>query len=370
MTFDLETFHEHAVKTPSHKDVEPMRQLVAETLTDAGVDPTVDAAGNLIATKGNGEPHVVLNTHIDTVPPHIPYKRATTVPGTDRQLSVVQGRGACDAKGPLAALLGAFLAVDPDEGQVTLALTPNEETSQEGAAHIKGSLDADAVIVGEPTDLDVCHAARGQFNGSITITGEAAHAAQPNSGINAVAALRPVLEAIESFDRHHGPPEHEELGPPLLTGTVVEGGSADNQIPAHCRLTFDRRSVPPESASGFESTLRTVIQEAVPTGIEVDVGLEKRPAPHLEAFSTPIDSPLVKTMAANTSGTIRPFGAATEASFFASHAPTVVFGPGELTDEHGPVAHADREYISVEQLHQAQSILQTTIPELLDQSSM
>jgi len=124
--FDIEAFHAKAVQTPSHEAVDDMRELLVETLTDVGHRPRVDDDGNVVVSRGAGDsiddgdpasPHIVLNTHIDTVAPHIPY---------ERDGDTVRGRGACDAKGPLAALLAAFLRTDPDAGTLTLAITPDE----------------------------------------------------------------------------------------------------------------------------------------------------------------------------------------------------------------------------------------------------
>ena len=358
---DLETFHRQAVKTPSHEDVTAMRDLLVETLTDAGIEARVDTAGNILASRGEGKPHLVLNTHIDTVPPHVPYERAQTVPDSDDKAAVVRGRGACDAKGPLAALLAAFLDANVDDGRVTLAVTPDEETDQTGAAALVGGLDADAVIVGEPTGLDVCNAARGLISGEIRLTGEAAHAANPGAGRNAVAAAADALAALETFDDRHGPGEHDTLGAPTLTPTRIDGGDAINQVPAACRITVDRRSVPPETTERFTTAFETHIREAVPGSVGVDIWLANEETPFLEAFETDPKDRIVETMVAASGGSVRPFGAATEASYFAAVAPTVIFGPGDLTDEVGPVAHAEREYVTIDALYDAAESLTTAI---------
>lgn len=366
MTFDLESFHAQAVQTPSHESVEEMQSLIINTLESAGICPRTDEHGNIIATKGaESGYHLVLNTHLDTVPPHVPYSTADKIPDTDIKGDVVKGRGSCDAKGPLAALLHAFLSSSPIDGKLTIALTPNEETTQAGAAALKGTLDADGVIVGEPTDLDVCHAARGQFEGTVTITGEAAHAAQPDAGRNAIRAVGPIVNAIDSYDTAYGPGSHESLGEPTLTPTVISGGEARNQIPERCVIEFDRRSVPPESADEFEQTFRTHLQAHAPDSVSVTAALADREGPFLEAFSTSPENQLTKTLADSSGGDIRPFGAATEASYFAAHSPTVVFGPGVLADNHGPVAHAQREYVPVSQLHEAARILDEAVARLV-----
>ncbi len=346
--FDPVSFLEDAVSIPSHEDASEMREFLCETLADHGVGPTVDGAGNVLATRGSGASHLVLNTHIDTVPPHVPFSRDD---------NAIRGRGACDAKGPLAAMLGAFLAVDP-AGRVTLAVTPDEETHSTGAAAL--DLDADCYIVGEPTGLDICTAAKGRFEGMITVAGENAHAAEPHEGENAIRGAGRVLAALEGFDADTDP--HPELGAPTLTPTVIDGGTATNQVPDECRITVDRRSVPPETAAGFADRLNDRL--AAPDA-EAEFRFTDRETPFLEAFETPGDARVVEALREAGAGAVRPFGAATEASYFAVDAPTVVFGPGVLADEEGAVAHADREYVRVEAVERAAAILEGTLESLV-----
>jgi len=354
MAFTREAFHRAAVETPSHEDVTAMRELLVGTLESDGIDTERDREGNILASRGSGEPELVLNTHIDTVPPHIPY---------ERDGDIVRGRGACDAKGPLSAFLDAFLAADVADGQLTLAITTNEETTQTGGAHLGERLSADGYIVGEPTGLDVCHAARGQFEGELTIHGESGHASDPANGTNAIRAVAPILQALESYDQQGGPGAHDLLGPPTLTPSVIEGGEAINQIPAACTLRFDRRTVPPETVEGFFSDLEAHLAGWLPDAYDLDVGLVRPEMPAPEAFATDPDERLVETLLDASGGDLRPFGAATEASYF--DGPVVVFGPGVLADEQGPVAHADREYVDTAELEAAAVAVRETVERLL-----
>jgi acetylornithine deacetylase/succinyl-diaminopimelate desuccinylase-like protein len=358
MAFDPLSFHERAVSIPSHEDVTEMREFLVETLESAGVDPRVDDAGNTLATRegaeGDDGPHLVLNTHIDTVPPHV---------SLDVDGDVVRGRGACDAKGPLAALLSAFLGAEIESGTLTLAITPDEEVYSTGAAAL--DLDADGYLVGEPTGLDVCTAAKGRFEGTVTIRGTAAHAAEPESGANAIRAVAPVLQAIESYDETVGPPEHDSLGRPTLEPTMIEGGEATNQIPAECAITVDRRSVPPETQQGFREQLAAHLQRWIPDSMGLSFEYTERETPFLEAFATPADADVVRALQEAGAGEARPFGAATEASYFASDAPTVVFGPGDLADDEGAVAHAEREYVRRSDVERAGEIVTDAVESLL-----
>ncbi|WP_138005926.1 M20 family metallopeptidase [Halalkalirubrum salinum] len=366
--FDPVEFLEQAVQIDSTADVTTMRSFLLETIERHGVAATVDSAGNTIATKRSDRPddgpHLVLNTHIDTVRPHVPYER------DDR---IIRGRGSCDAKGPLAALLTAFFSVDPDRGRVTLAVSPDEETLSTGAAALTGKLDhqdvdpidGDCYIVGEPTGLDVCTAAKGRFQGQLMLSGVSAHAAEPKSGVNAIAALEAALAAIRSFDEGRSP--HPQLGSATLTPTVVDGGESTNQVPAQCTLTLDRRSIPPETQEEFRAAIESAVREAVPSAVGVSFDLTDRPSPFLGPFSTDPGHQLVRTLADATAeqtdcaaGDVRPFTAATEASYFAP-APTVVFGPGVLADKSGAVAHSDREYVPVAAVKTAATALSTAV---------
>ncbi|WP_418283087.1 M20/M25/M40 family metallo-hydrolase [Halorubrum sp. DTA98] len=418
--FDPIGFLERAVATPSHEDVSAMRTLLVETLSSSGVDADVVAGGCVVATKASPAPaegpHLVLNTHIDTVTPHVSFERDREATGPDAggaktggsdaggadtggsdaggseetkaeerasvdRVDVIRGRGSCDAKGPLAALLSGFLASEPERGRVTLAVTPDEEALSLGAAELVGllpgsddRLDGDLFIVGEPTGLDVCPAAKGRFQGTVELSGVAAHAAE-FEGVNAVAAAEEALRAIRTFD--DGAAAHPQLGPPKLTPTVIDGGSATNQVPADCAITVDRRSIPPETAEGFRSALASSVRAETPSDVDVTFDLTDRDSPFLEAFSTEPTHELVDALATaaraggvdaglpdGRGGTVRPFAAATEASYFAP-APTVVFGPGDLADDAGAVAHAQREYVRVREVEVAAHAIEHAIDALL-----
>jgi len=386
-SFDPVSFLERAVRTPSHESVDDMRDLVVETLDRHGVDGEAVAGGCVLAEKRSpapdAGPHLVANTHLDTVTPHVPFERGAAREDERRGDAdeVVRGRGACDAKGPLAALLSGFLAAAPERGRITLALTPDEETLSLGAAALTGRLsgaedrlDGDLFLVGEPTGLDACTAAKGRFQGTVALSGTAAHAAE-FAGANAVAAAEGALAAVRAFDADAD--EHPQLGPPKLTPTVIEGGEATNQVPADCEITVDRRSVPPETAEGFRSSLAAAVRARVSDDVGVDVALTDRESPFFEAFSTAPDHELVDAVAgaalaaagstglpADRGGSVRPFGAATEASYFAP-APTVVFGPGDLADDAGAVAHSEREYVRVREVEAAAETVERSFAELL-----
>jgi acetylornithine deacetylase len=382
--FDPVSFLESLAMFETHERVDDAREFLVETIAaHASVDATVDDAGNVLATTGERKSgtHVVLNTHVDTVAPDVPF---------ERDGDVLRGRGTCDAGGPLAALLAGFLAVDvtvadPDSsvsGAVTLAVTPDEETLSEGAHHlvtaggradvdapepVPAIADADAFVVGEPTDLAACTAAKGRFQGTLSLAGENAHAAEPQSGTNAVAALEGALAAVRAFDDHpDAPPVHDQLGAATLTPTVVDGGTATNQVPARASVVLDRRSVPPETADAFRDALLSQVRDAVPAAVDVDFAFTDRETPFLEAWATDETASVIEALVDAGAASPRPFGAATEASYFAELAPTVVFGPGVLADDDGAVAHAPREYVRAADVERAATVVTDALHALLD----
>jgi acetylornithine deacetylase len=362
--FDIESFHAEAIQTPSHERVDEMRELLVETLTDAGQPPRVDDNGTVVVSRGTGDgsgddtpsssPHIVLNTHIDTVAPHVPYSRDG---------DTVRGRGACDAKGPLAALLAAFLRAEPDEGTLTLAITPDEETTQIGAAELAGTLAADGVIVGEPTGLDVCTAARGQCEAKITVSGAGGHAASVPADENPMYLTGHVLTALSTYDEATETGEDPLLGAPKLTPTVLDGGDTTNRVPEECRLTVDRRSVPPETSNGFRASLDDYLTSRFHDR-RVTVELLRADTPFPDPFVTDSDAAVVGALQAASGGELRAFEAATEASYFAAHAPTVVFGPGVLADDEGAVAHSSREYVRLDDVRAAADAVAETVAAL------
>ena len=336
-----------------------MREFLVETLSEEGHKPDVDSKGNVVVSRkatNFSSSHLVLNTHLDTVPPHVPY---------ERDGDIVRGRGACDAKGSLAAMIDAFCSASIDNGRLTLAVTPDEETAQIGGAYLGETLSADGYIVGEPTNLDVCPAARGDFGGHVTVFGESAHASDPTAGTNPLRVVGTVIEAIKQYDGACGPGEHEMLGRPTLAPTVIDAGGPLNQTPAECTVGFDRRTVPPETINEFVTSLESYLEARLPDEYRSEVSAAYPDSPDPEAFATDVNAELVKTLADVSSSEIRPFDAATDASYFADDGPVVVFGPGVLADADGPVAHAGREYVSRSDVETAAEMIRKTAERML-----
>jgi acetylornithine deacetylase len=345
-TADPVGFLEDTVPIESHESVEGMRDHLLEKVTGAREHPS----GCVVAERGDGDRTVLLNSHMDTVAPHVPYRRED---------GVVHGRGACDAKGPLAAAVAAYERFEAtDDRTVRLVVSPDEETLSRGLHDYlseEGADDVDLAVVGEPTSLDVCTAAKGRFEATVKLRGESAHAAS-GGGRNAVSCAAEAVRRLESLE----PSRDELLGESRLTVTRIEGGEAANRVPERATLTLDRRPVPPESADGFVSLVEDAL-DGIDCGY--DVRLADRPTPFLEPFRTDEEGADVRRFRdavaeAVGAARVRPFGAACEASYIAEHAPVVVFGPGAIQEEDGtPVAHSEREYVRTDEVREAADAL-------------
>jgi acetylornithine deacetylase len=340
------------VRIESHRTVDEIRDYLVERVEHARIH---EESGCVVAAKGpaDGAPHVLLNSHMDVVPPHLPYREAD---------GVVHGRGACDAKGSLATMIEAFERVDPATGRVTLVVSPDEETYSEGLYDylaLEGGA-ADLAVNGEPTGLDVCDAARGSLKYVVELSGSAAHAGTRESGRSAVSCAAEAVGRLESME----PMTDDYLGRSSLTVSWIEGGPVGeltSQVPEDVRLFVNRWSVPPETPADFK---RKVEAELADLDCDVAVRYPYRPNRFLESYRVDPDEPVVTGMVdavesvTGETPAVRPFSVAAESSFLQRYVPVAVFGPGDIADEDGPVAHSTREHLDTSELETAVDVMQ------------
>jgi acetylornithine deacetylase len=309
----------------------------------------------------------MFEAHQDTVPvdgmtidPFVPVVR-------DGRLS---GRGACDIKGGLTAMLGAFARLaeerPPDMPTILMACTVNEEFGYSGAAVLDrlwsraGSIfprKPDAAIVAEPTELQVVIAHRGVARWRCHTRGRAAHSSQPHLGVNAIFKMARVLEALERYQLEVTPKlrAHPLCGTPTLSVGMITGGISVNTVPERCTIDIDRRVVPGEDPLAAQ---RHII-EYVAAATGGDAAVEHEP-PYLAGggLSDDVNGPLAAQMvaAARSAGiecrTIGvPYGT-NAAAIGAKGVPSIVFGPGSIDQ-----AHTADEWLSLDQLAQASEAL-------------
>ena len=206
---------------------------------------------------GNGErPDVVLSTHMDTVPPFIPSREDDFF---------VYGRGACDAKGIIAAQVAAAERLREAGVAAGLLFVVGEERDSAGAKvanqHPKGSR---FLINGEPTDNRLALASKGTLRAEIRARGIMAHSAYPELGDNAVHKLVSALHRLLAIDL----PRVEEVGPSTLNIGLIEGGRAPNVISDLAVAQVMVRLVGPSEET------RKAIEQAVGDLAEVEFTLE------------------------------------------------------------------------------------------------
>jgi acetylornithine deacetylase len=189
-----------------------------------------DSRFNLYALAG-GRPRVLINSHIDTVPPWF---------ASREDASNLYGRGACDTKGVIAAMIAAGLRLrEHNIRDFAFLFVVGEETDSIGAKTANrelADLGSEFVLVGEPTESKFARASKGALTCVIRFEGRAAHSAYPERGDSAIKKMLSAIAAIESTDWG----SHEILGKATVNIGVVRGGEKPNIVPAfaECELMF------------------------------------------------------------------------------------------------------------------------------------
>jgi acetylornithine deacetylase len=266
--------------------------FVAEWLSAAGLEVELYEAApgrpNVtgVARGSGGGKSLLLNAHMDTVgvagmeSPFAPAVR-------DGRLF---GRGAGDMKGSLAAsmLVGAAAVREGFRGDVIVAAVADEEVGSVGTEALVRRTAADAAIVTEPTDEVVAIAHKGFVAFEVETAGFAAHGSRPDLGVDAIAAMGPVLSGIAAHDaRLREGDGHPLLGTGSLHASVIEGGQEYSSYPAGCRLLGERRTIPGETLEHVRAELDTI---ADGTGASISVPFHRGP------FETSADAAVVAAL--------------------------------------------------------------------------
>ena len=316
---------------------------------------------NVILTLAGADPTraLLLECHMDTVPgwdgnpdPYVPRL-------IDGQL---YGRGACDVKGTLAAMLLTLRAIvrggRTPARSLILAAVVDEEHQARGVVHLtKNGPTAEAAIVGEPTGLAIAIAHKGCVRWRVATWGRSAHSSKAQLGVNAIDTMVMLLADLKvRAEGSVGRSNHPLVGRPSLSVCTIHGGVAVNVIPDHCEVEIDRRTIPGESLAGviaeFESIVRDIAEKR-----RIDVTIEP-PFVVDPALGTDPEAEIVVELARASTrvlGSARvigvPFG--TDGSKLSNAGiPTVVFGPGSID-----VAHTIDEHVSIAEVARAVSIL-------------
>lgn len=213
--------------------------FLSSYLTSRGYSVTLqevaDHRANVIATTSN-VPRVFLSTHMDTVPPHI--KAA-------EDDDYIYGRGACDAKGIIAAQISAAEQLRAEGvDNFGLLFTVDEEAASDGARVANEhplAASCEYLINGEPTDNKLAIGSKGSLRLRITAQGRPAHSAYPEQGESAIDTLLDVLADI----RQCAWPSDEHFGHTTCNIGTIKGGTRANVIPAAAEADLQIRLVTP-----------------------------------------------------------------------------------------------------------------------------
>lgn len=306
--------------------------------------------------KGSGHGRsLMLSGHMDTVPA---YDMEDAFSGKISG-GCVHGRGACDMKGPLAAMMAAQAAIHRSgvklDGDLYFTGVADEEEKGFGTKYlIEHGPRADGVIVGEPTDMKIAPGHKGLEWIEVTFTGKKVHGGRQKEGINAIEmAARFINKIYSEYVPVLDSREYPVLGAPTINVGTIEGGDQPSTVPDRCVLKLDRRMVPTETIPQVYGEL-----EAIGNGLHEedsrfsctvrDVFEGDDLLPHIP-FLTSDDDPLMQAAKSacaknGVKPVIEPFPAWTDAGFIADQTDSkcIVMGPGKLS-----LAHSAGELIRI-----------------------
>ena len=317
---------------------------------------------------------LILSGHLDVVPPGDPASWTVDPWGAEIREDRLYGRGACDMKGGVAAILAAVRSLGVDgslhrlDGELMVVLVPSEEDGGQGTlGAIRSGATADMAIITEPSQLDVVVAHAGAITFRLTVPGRAAHASQRREGISALDKLFELTRALEGDERRRNEAETDPLMTalglpyPTIIG-IVEGSewasTVLDKVVAYGRYGVKLGQSPAEA----EADLRAAIAEACaadgflrdhPATVEITGG-------RFGSARVPSDHPLptgladvVERVTGRRPALLgEPYGA--DMQMFVNHGdtPCVIFGPGDVR-----VAHSADEHVPLDEVETCARVL-------------
>jgi acetylornithine deacetylase/succinyl-diaminopimelate desuccinylase family protein len=293
---------------------------------------------------------ILLAPHLDTV----------GADGTkfipQRKNGKLHGRGACDTKGAVAAMLSALCELAnaknrPLETEIVFAGLIDEEHAQAGSRALAASgFKADLAIVGEPTKLQVVTAHKGSLWLELETRGQAAHGATPQLGKNAIHEMAKIVDALETdYAAQLRKRKHPLLGAATVSVGTISGGAQPNIVPDFCKISIDRRTLPGETEISVRREIAALLRAK---NLSAKISSAKlAPALPLETnYKLPLVQKFMKSV-----GQTKPLGVhffCDAAILSAGGIPSVVFGPGDIAQ-----AHTADEWISLAELERGKNLL-------------
>jgi acetylornithine deacetylase len=267
------------------------------------------------------------------------------------------GRGACDTKAGLAAMLHAIADLSHSgtapHAEIWVVSAVDEEHSYRGVVRLVEGLQADAAVVSEPTEMRLIVASKGCLRWRIVVRGKAAHSSKPHLGVNAIFGMARALAGLEADAGRLRAMSHPLVGSPTLTVGTIEGGSQVNIVPASCTINLDRRLIPGEDPQSVFSDYQRLVTRLREQDPNLDVGMEP---PDLQDWplQTELNTPLVEIgcevlRSHGLNGDPAGVAFGSDASKLAKDGiPSVIFGPGSIDQ-----AHTVDEFVNLEEVENA-----------------
>src|SRR6185437_9558114 len=267
------------------------------------------------------------------------------------------GRGSCDTKAGLAAMMHAVASLH-EQGitpacEVWLAAVVDEEYSYRGVVKLCERLSGHAALVAEPTGVRAVIASKGVLRWRIGVRGKAAHSGKPHLGVNAINHMARVILALEEDHRRLAGNAHPLLGPATCNVGVIHGGVQVNFVPDSCTIEIDRRLLPGEKTDAVLAHYQGLLDGLKKEHPTLDAYMET-PMLTDEALETPADcAPAQMASSVLTEmgldGALGGVPFSSDASKLSRQGiPSLVIGPGSIDQ-----AHAAVEFVELEQVQKA-----------------
>ena len=277
---------QHASPQTEQLEAEPqvlalIRDVIKPELEEAGLHPSIDDKGNLILRLNgrgrdgrlmlvgyamNAAPSTMQNPYSGEIIDGAPYKL---------EGECVWGRGGCEQKGSLAAMMAAMRFVGANKVELPADLyfvvsTAGETGRHDSLAHVldHGKVEADWCIIDGPPEIQLGN--KGRVDVLVIVRGKQAHSSRPWEGINAIDGAMRVLERLKPLMPYPEGKVHPELGKVSLTPNAIESfPKATHTIQSECRIMFDRRLLPGDDPRKAIQQLRDAIGKIEPFELEI-----------------------------------------------------------------------------------------------------
>lgn len=371
-------------ENPPGKNFKPCADVLESHLQKRGIDCERLVSGDtsdkgdtpecLLATYGRGERALYFHGHYDVVP-----AQSVEQFRPERKGHFLFGRGSCDMKGGIVAMLYAISALKEIgaelNGRIGLTLVPDEETGGKRGAQwlVQQDLlgrDGVGMLLAEPTGGVVWNANRGAISMRVRILGKPAHVGLQHQGENAFERMHRVVEKllklkqrVEKRTTKLNIGSAQASNSILMLGGESAGGTNFNVVPAECWFTVDRRINPEEDLATEKASLFAVLEECRKDGVPLEWEVFQEGSAACSSQEAVLAQALSHNIEVVTGEAPRfeMCPGLLEIRFYAAkNIPAYAYGPGLLSVAHGP-----SEYVDLRRIIDTAAIYALTAMEVL-----